>query len=112
MYLILFLYHFHFATYIKTYLKVLYHDIIFFFYRMTSDVFETTRLMLMVLIVAVRFVLMPHYLQSYLNMAPEKLKDLRKEAGRISNVELQKMVCSFLCLLLWKFFYKSAKDML
>lgn len=84
---------------------------------MTSDAFETTRLMLMVFIVAVRFFLMPHYLQSYLNMAPEKLKDLRKEAGRISNVELQKMVCSFprlllLLLLLWKIFYESGKDML
>lgn len=83
---------------------------------MTSDAFETTRLMSMVLIVAVRFFLMPHYLQSYLNMAPEKLKDLRKEAGRISNVELQKMVCSFSCLLLLLLllqnnFYESAKDM-
>lgn len=59
---------------------------------MTPDMFDTTRLVLIVAIVTIRFILMPHYLQSYLNMAPEKLKNLRKEAGRISNVELQKMV--------------------
>lgn len=61
---------------------------------MTPDIFETTRLVLLVITVIIRFLLMPYYLQSYLNMAPEKLKNLRKEAGRISNVELQKMVCT------------------
>ncbi|XP_035217802.1 transmembrane protein 161B-like isoform X2 [Stegodyphus dumicola] len=68
---------------------------------MTPDAFDTTRLVLMVVTVAVRFLLMPHYLQSYLNMAPEKLKNLRKEAGRISNIELQKMVARvfyYLCV--------------
>ncbi|XP_054712268.1 transmembrane protein 161B-like [Uloborus diversus] len=68
---------------------------------LTPDSFETTRLVLMVATVGIRFFLMPHYLQSYLNMAPEKLKDLRKEAGRISNVQLQKMIARvfyYLCV--------------
>ncbi|XP_015917310.1 transmembrane protein 161B [Parasteatoda tepidariorum] len=68
---------------------------------MTSDTFDTTRLLLIVGIVAVRLLLMPHYLQSYLNMAPEKLKELRKEAGKISNIDLQKMVARvfyYLCV--------------
>ncbi|KAG8182232.1 hypothetical protein JTE90_024165 [Oedothorax gibbosus] len=68
---------------------------------MTPDMFDTTRLVLIVAIVTIRFILMPHYLQSYLNMAPEKLRNLRKEAGRISNVELQKMIARvfyYLCV--------------
>ncbi|GIY26478.1 transmembrane protein 161B [Caerostris darwini] len=68
---------------------------------MSSDAFDTTRLVLIVFILAIRFFLMPHYLQSYLNMAPEKVRNLRKEAGRISNVELQKMVARvfyYLCV--------------
>lgn len=68
---------------------------------MTTDTFDTSRLVLLVIIIMLRLCLMPHYLQSYLNMAPEKLKSLRKEAGRISNVELQKMVARvfyYLCV--------------
>ncbi|GFX26713.1 transmembrane protein 161B [Trichonephila clavipes] len=68
---------------------------------MSPDAFDTTRLVLIIVIVAIRFLLMPHYLQSYLNMAPEKLRNLRKEAGKISNVELQKMVARvfyYLCV--------------
>ncbi|CAL1292094.1 unnamed protein product [Larinioides sclopetarius] len=59
---------------------------------MTPDAFDTTRLVLIIVVLAIRFFLMPHYLQSYLNLAPEKVRNLKKEAGRISNVELQKMV--------------------
>lgn len=68
---------------------------------MHSDVFDTTRLVLMILIVALRLLLMPQYLQSYLNMAPEKINNLRKEAGRISNLEIQRMVARvyyYLCV--------------
>lgn len=48
------------------------------------------RLLLVVFVVIVRFALMPIYLQSYLNLAYDKILDLRKEAGRITNVEYQK----------------------
>ncbi|CAL1292095.1 unnamed protein product [Larinioides sclopetarius] len=68
---------------------------------MTPDAFDTTRLVLIIVVLAIRFFLMPHYLQSYLNLAPEKVRNLKKEAGRISNVELQKMVARvfyYLCV--------------
>ncbi|KAF8788816.1 Transmembrane protein 161B like protein [Argiope bruennichi] len=68
---------------------------------MTPDSFDTTRLVLIIVVLAIRFFLMPHYLQSYLNLAPEKVRNLKKEAGRISNIELQKMVARvfyYLCV--------------
>ncbi|KAH8411130.1 hypothetical protein KR222_003849, partial [Zaprionus bogoriensis] len=52
-------------------------------------VFETIRLLLVVFVVIVRFALMPVYLQSYLNLAYDKILDLRKEAGRITNCQLR-----------------------
>jgi len=55
-------------------------------------VFETIRLLLVILVVVVRFALMPIYLQSYLNLAHDKILDLRKEAGRITNVEFKQKV--------------------
>ncbi|KAG4071053.1 hypothetical protein HA402_001490 [Bradysia odoriphaga] len=33
---------------------------------------------------------MPVYLQAYLNLAYDRIQDMNKEAGRITNVELQK----------------------
>lgn len=35
---------------------------------------------------------MPIYLQAYLNLAYDRLEDQKKEAGRITNVDLQKKV--------------------
>ena len=35
---------------------------------------------------------MTRYLQSYLNMAKEKVDEIKKEAGRINSLELQKSV--------------------
>lgn len=46
----------------------------------------------MIFVVVVRFALMPIYLQSYLNLAHDKIMDLRKEAGRITNVEFKQKV--------------------
>lgn len=39
-----------------------------------------------------RLGLMPYYLQSYLNLAYEKIEAQKKESGRISNKDLQKKV--------------------
>lgn len=36
---------------------------------------------------------MPIYLQAYLNLAHDRLEEQKKEAGRITNVDLQKKVC-------------------
>lgn len=35
---------------------------------------------------------MPVYLQAYLNLAYDRLEEQKKEAGRITNIELQKKV--------------------
>ncbi|KAI8040287.1 hypothetical protein M5D96_006227 [Drosophila gunungcola] len=69
-------------------------------------VFETLRLLLVILVVVVRFALMPIYLQSYLNLAHDKILDLRKEAGRITNVEFKQKISSifyYLCVVTLQF---------
>lgn len=45
--------------------------------------------------VLLRLALMPTYLQAYLNMAYHRIEEQKKEAGRITNTELQKKVCCF-----------------
>ncbi|KAG4070938.1 hypothetical protein HA402_001375 [Bradysia odoriphaga] len=57
--------------------------------------------MLVVFAVILRFSLMPVYLQAYLNLAYDRIQDMNKEAGRITNVELQKKIASifyYLCV--------------
>lgn len=70
------------------------------------EAFETIRLLLVVLTVLLRFALMPIYLQSYLNIAQDRIEDLRTEAGRITNVEYQKKISSifyYLCVVTLQF---------
>lgn len=59
---------------------------------MSPDVFETTRLLIIVAVVLLRLCLMPLYLQSYLNMAYERVEELKREAGKINSLELQRRV--------------------
>ncbi|XP_037517399.1 transmembrane protein 161B isoform X2 [Rhipicephalus sanguineus] len=58
----------------------------------SGEAFETSRIVLVLAVVVLRLCLMPRYLQSYLNLAPEKMAELRKEAGNISNIDLQRKV--------------------
>lgn len=60
---------------------------------MTAARFESMRLIVIVVAVLLRIVLMPIYLQSYLNLAIQRLEVQKKEAGRITNIDLQKKVC-------------------
>lgn len=74
--------------------------------RLQPHVFETLRLLVVLFVVILRFCLLPIYLQSYLNIAYDKVEDLKKEAGRITNVELQKKVSSifyYLCVVTLQF---------
>jgi hypothetical protein len=66
----------------------------FNFSRMTATVFESLRLIVIVIAIILKILLMPIYLQSYLNLARQRLEIQKKEAGRISNIEFQKKVCS------------------
>lgn len=61
---------------------------------MTPAAFESARLIAIIFVVLLKLALMPLYLQSYLNLANQRLEIQKKEAGRISNIELQKKVCS------------------
>ena len=52
-------------------------------------------------VIAFRLVMMPNYLQSYLNLAYQKMEEMKLEAGKISNIELQKSlsrVFYYLCV--------------
>lgn len=61
---------------------------------MTAATFESMRLVAVVVTVLLKIVLMPIYLQSHLNLAIQRLEIQKKEAGRITNVDLQKKVCT------------------
>lgn len=58
----------------------------------TLEQFESLRCWIVVLVVFQRLYLMPMFMQAYLNMAQERLEQQKKEAGRITNVDLQKQV--------------------
>lgn len=63
---------------------------------MTSATFESMRLVAILFAILLKFLLMPIYLQSYLNLANQRLEVQKKEAGRISNVDFQKKVNSYI----------------
>ncbi|KAJ6643309.1 Transmembrane protein [Pseudolycoriella hygida] len=68
---------------------------------LTPNSFDTIRLILVVFTVILRFSLMPVYLQAYLNLAYDRIQEMKREAGRITNVELQKKIASifyYLCV--------------
>lgn len=60
---------------------------------MTASAFESMRLVAIIIAILLKFILMPMYLQSYLNLAIQRIENQKKEAGRITNVDLQKKVC-------------------
>lgn len=68
---------------------------------LSAEAFETVRLAAVVFAVLLRFLLMPVYLQAYLNLAYHRIEEQKKEAGRITNVDLQKKITSifyYLCV--------------
>lgn len=68
---------------------------------MTPSAFETFRLVAVVFTVLLRLVLMPIYLQAYLNLAYDRVEEQKKEAGRITNQEYQRKITSifyYLCV--------------
>lgn len=65
-------------------------------FRLEEATFDTIRIFAIVVAVVLRLALMPIYLQAYLNMAYNRIEEQKKEAGRTTNVEIQKKVCYFL----------------
>ncbi|XP_062368593.1 transmembrane protein 161B isoform X2 [Cinclus cinclus] len=69
---------------------------------MSEDTFDTIRLWIIILLCVLRLAMMRHHLQAYLNLAQKSVDQMKKEAGRISMVELQKMVARvfyYLCVI-------------
>jgi len=61
---------------------------------MTEDVFENFRIFMFVLMCITRVGLLSTHVQSHLNLAYVKVLNLQKESGRITNVELRKLITS------------------
>lgn len=73
---------------------------------MTAARFESMRLIIIIAAVLLRIILMPIYLQSYLNLAIQRLEVQKKEAGRITNIDLQKKIAAvyyYLCVVALQF---------
>lgn len=69
---------------------------------MTEQTYETLRLWTILLLCVLRLAMMRHHLQAYLNLAQKAVAQMKKEAGRISTVDLQKMVARvfyYLCVI-------------
>ncbi|XP_043920092.1 transmembrane protein 161B isoform X2 [Protopterus annectens] len=68
---------------------------------MTEATFDTLRLWVIILLCVLRLVVIRYHLQAYLNLAQKCVEQMKKEAGRISTLELQKMVARvfyYLCV--------------
>ncbi|XP_005997232.1 transmembrane protein 161B [Latimeria chalumnae] len=69
---------------------------------MTEPTFDTLRLWMIILLCVLRLTVMRHHLQAYLNLAQKCVEQMKKEAGRISTVDIQKMVARvfyYLCVI-------------
>ena len=67
-------------------------------FRVSDDTFDLCRIAIIPFMCLFRVSLITKYLQAYLNMAKEKVDLLKKEAGRINSLELQKCVSILLCV--------------
>lgn len=65
---------------------------------MSEKTYDTLRLWVILLLCVLRLAMMRHHLQAYLNLAQKGVLQMKKEAGRISTVDLQKMVRRLLSL--------------
>lgn len=59
---------------------------------MSEQTYDTLRLWTIIMMCVLRLAMMRHHLQAYLNLAQKGVDQMKKEAGRISTVDLQKMV--------------------
>ena len=89
---------------------------------LTPQDMDTIRLFAILVFCALRFLSTPLHLQAYLNLAADRVAKLRREAGRISNLDYQRLIARvfyYLCvvslqylapvllLLFMTFLYKS-----
>ncbi|KAG5872470.1 hypothetical protein JTB14_010608 [Gonioctena quinquepunctata] len=68
---------------------------------LAESTFESIRFIAIIATMGLKMILMPWYLQAYLDMAYHRLENQKKEAGRITNIELQKQIAAvfyYLCV--------------
>lgn len=63
---------------------------VYLFLRLSSSAFDSVRLWTIVGLCALRLLLTRHHLQAYLNLAPKWVEQMKKEAGRIAAVDIQR----------------------
>ncbi|XP_014826505.1 PREDICTED: transmembrane protein 161B isoform X2 [Poecilia mexicana] len=69
---------------------------------MSEQAYDSLRLWVIILMCVLRLAMMRHHLQAYLNLAQKGVDQMKKEAGRISTVDLQKMIARvfyYLCVI-------------
>ncbi|KAI1292623.1 Transmembrane protein [Halotydeus destructor] len=68
---------------------------------MSTASFETMRIILVLVVAVVRLMAMTTYLQAYLNLAPQRLSRLKKQAGKMKSAQLRTMITGvfyYLCV--------------
>ncbi|XP_045469421.1 transmembrane protein 161B [Harmonia axyridis] len=68
---------------------------------LTDEAFDTFRVLAIVIAMCIKIILMPWYLQAYLDMAYHRTEEQKKEAGRITNIDYQKKISAvfyYLCV--------------
>nr|CAG4649246.1 EOG090X04CK [Scapholeberis mucronata]SVE93551.1 EOG090X04CK [Scapholeberis mucronata] len=74
---------------------------------MTDHMFDSMRLWLCIVFGLIRVVSAPCCFQAYLNLAGDRIEKMKKEAGRITNIDLQRKVAIiyyYLCVVGLQFF--------
>lgn len=61
-------------------------------YRVPSAVFDSMRLWIIVVLCVLRLALTRYHLQAYLNLAQKWVEQMKKEAGRIAAIDIQRKV--------------------
>uniref|UniRef100_A0A3Q3D2F5 Transmembrane protein 161A n=1 Tax=Hippocampus comes TaxID=109280 RepID=A0A3Q3D2F5_HIPCM len=65
----------------------------------SSDAFDSVRLWTVVALCVLRLALTRYHLQAYLNLAPKWVEQMKKEAGRIAAIDIQRKVTRVFCYL-------------
>lgn len=65
----------------------------------SSEAFDSVRLWLIVAMCALRLALTRYHMQAYLNLAQKWVEQMKKEAGRIAAIDIQRKVTRVFCYL-------------
>ena len=80
--------------------------VVIFDFRLTEKGYNNLRFSSLLLFCVLRLSLVWRHLQSYLDMAHERIEKMKKETGRISNVDLQRKVINPFSFI--SFYFSSA----